>query len=374
MNFIVSSSQLTSHLQAISRVINSKNTITVLECFLFEFEGNTLKLTASDNDNTLNTSFEVTECSEDFLFAISSKILLDSLKEISEQPVRFEIDKETLEITIYYQNGKYSMVGVNADEYPSAPAMGENSVRLSMPADVLASGISASLLAAADDEIRPVMCGIYFDLTPESVTMVASDGHKLSRCRDFSVKGAEKSAFILPKKPANLLKNLLAKESGNETMIEFDDRFAVFALENYKLVCRLIEGRYPNYNSVIPQNNPRKITADRAAMLGALRRVALFSSQVSLVKLHIQDGNMVISAQNNDFSTFAEESLVCSYDGAPMNIGFSASFLIDILNNIPGAEVVIELADPSRAGVMFPAEQQENQELLMLLMPMMLTD
>jgi DNA polymerase-3 subunit beta len=374
MNFIVSSSQLTSHLQAISRVINSKNTITVLECFLFEFEGNTLKLTASDNDNTLNTSFEVTECSEDFRFAISSKILLDSLKEISEQPVRFEIDKETLEITIYYQNGKYSMVGVNADEYPSAPAMGENSVRLSMPADVLASGISASLFAAADDEIRPVMCGIYFDLTPESVTMVASDGHKLSRCRDFSVKGAEKSAFILPKKPANLLKNLLAKESGNETMIEFDDRSAVFALENYKLVCRLIEGRYPNYNSVIPQNNPRKITADRAAMLGALRRVALFSSQVSLVKLHIQDGNMVISAQNNDFSTFAEESLVCSYDGAPMNIGFSASFLIDILNNIPGAEVVIELADPSRAGVMFPAEQQENQELLMLLMPMMLTD
>ena len=374
MNFIVSSSQLTSHLQAISRVINSKNTITVLECFLFEFEGNTLKLTASDNDNTLNTSFEVTECSEDFRFAISSKILLDSLKEISEQPVRFEIDKETLEITIYYHNGKYSMVGVNADEYPSAPAMGENSVRLSMPADVLASGISASLFAAADDEIRPVMCGIYFDLTPESVTMVASDGHKLSRCRDFSVKGAEKSAFILPKKPANLLKNLLAKESGNETMIEFDDRFAVFALENYKLVCRLIEGRYPNYNSVIPQNNPRKITADRAAMLGALRRVALFSSQVSLVKLHIQDGNMVISAQNNDFSTFAEESLVCSYDGAPMNIGFSASFLIDILNNIPGAEVVIELADPSRAGVMFPAEQQENQELLILLMPMMLTD
>ncbi|MBR4293365.1 MAG: DNA polymerase III subunit beta [Bacteroidaceae bacterium] len=374
MNFIVSSSQLTSHLQAISRVINSKNTITVLECFLFEFEGNTLKLTASDNDNTLNTSFEVTECSEDFRFAISSKILLDSLKEISEQPVRFEIDKETLEITIYYQNGKYSMVGVNADEYPSAPAMGENSVRLSMPADVLASGISASLFAAADDEIRPVMCGIYFDLAPESVTMVASDGHKLSRCRDFSVKGAEKSAFILPKKPANLLKNLLAKESGNETMIEFDDRFAVFSLENYKLVCRLIEGRYPNYNSVIPQNNPRKITADRMAMLGALRRVALFSSQVSLVKLHIQDGNMVISAQNNDFSTFAEESLVCSYDGAPMNIGFSASFLIDILNNIPGAEVVIELADPSRAGVMFPAEQQENQELLMLLMPMMLTD
>lgn len=374
MNFIVSSTLLTSHLQAISRVINSKNTITVLECFLFEFEGNTLRLTASDNDNTLNTSIEVTECSEDFRFAISSKILLDSLKEISEQPIRFEIDKDTLEMTIYYQNGKFSMVGVNADEYPSAPVMGENAVGMSIPADVLLNGISASLFAAADDEIRPVMCGIYFDFTPENVTMVASDGHKLSRCRDYSVTGTEKSAFILPKKPANLLKNLLAKESGNETKIEFDDRFAVFSLENYKLVCRLIEGRYPNYNSVIPQNNPRKITVDRMAMLGALRRVVLFSSQMSLVKLHLQDNNMIVSAQNHDFSTFAEESLVCNYEGAPMSIGFSASFLIDILNNIPGREAVIELADPSRAGVMFPAEQQENQELLMLLMPMMLTD
>ncbi|MBR5890647.1 MAG: DNA polymerase III subunit beta [Bacteroidaceae bacterium] len=374
MNFIVSSSVLTSHLQAISRVINSKNTIPVLDCFLFEFEGNTLRLTASDNDNTLNTSFDVVECSEDFRFAVSSKILLDSLKEISEQPVRFEINKETLEIVIYYQNGKYSMVGMNADEYPSAPVMGENAVKISVPADVLASGISCSLFAAADDEIRPVMCGVYFDFTPESITMVASDGHKLARCRDLSVTGAEKSAFILPKKPATLLKSLLAKESGNEVVIEFDDRFAIFALENYKLVCRLIEGRYPNYNSVIPQNNHRKITVDRLAMIGALRRVALFSSQVSLVKLHLQDNNMIVSAQDSDFSTFAEESITCSYEGSPMNIGFSASFLIDILNNIPGREVIIELADPSRAGVMFPAEQEGQQELLMLLMPMMLTD
>ena len=374
MNFIVSSSVLTSHLQAISRVINSKNTIPVLDCFLFEFEGNTLRLTASDNDNTLNTSFDVVECSEDFRFAVSSKILLDSLKEISEQPVRFEINKETLEIVIYYQNGKYSMVGMNADEYPSAPVMGENAVKISVPAEVLASGISCSLFAAADDEIRPVMCGVYFDFTPESITMVASDGHKLARCRDLSVTGAEKSAFILPKKPATLLKSLLAKESGNEVVIEFDDRFAIFALENYKLVCRLIEGRYPNYNSVIPQNNPRKITVDRLAMIGALRRVALFSSQVSLVKLHLQDNNMIVSAQDSDFSTFAEESITCSYEGSPMNIGFSASFLIDILNNIPGREVIIELADPSRAGVMFPAEQEGQQELLMLLMPMMLTD
>ena len=374
MNFIVSSSLLTSHLQAISRVINSKNTIPVLDCFLFEIEGNILKLTASDNDNTLNTSFEVVESSEDIRFAISSKILLDSLKEISEQPLRFEVNKDNLEIVIYYQNGKYSMVGMNADEYPSAPVMGENAVKIAIPSEVLSNGISCSLFAAADDEIRPVMCGIYFDFTPESITMVASDGHKLVRCRDLSVTGAEKSAFILPKKPANLLKSLLARDGESETMVEFDDRFAIFTLANYRLVCRLIEGRYPNYNSVIPQNNPRKITVDRAAMISTLRRVAIFSSQVSLVKLHLQDNNMIISAQDTDFSTFAEESLTCSYEGAPMNIGFSASFLIDILGNIPGREVVIELADPSRAGVMVPAEQVGQQELLMLLMPMMLTE
>ena len=374
MNFIVSSSQLTSHLQAISRVINSKNTITVLECFLFEFEGNTLRLTASDNDNTLNTSFEVTECSEDFRFAISSKILLDCLKEISEQPIRFEIDNSTLEMTIYYQNGKFSMVGVNADEYPSAPAMGENSVKISIPADVLASGISASLFAAADDEIRPVMCGVYFDFAPDSITMVASDGHKLVRCRDYSVTDAEKSAFILPKKPATLLKNLLGKDEQENVEVEFDGRFATFTMGEYELVCRLLDGRYPNYNAVIPQNNPHKLTVDRAALISTLRRVAIFSSHVSLIKLHIEAGKIVISAQDTDFSTSAEESITCSYEGLPMNIGFRASLLIDMLNNIPGQEVVIELADPSRAGVIVPAEQVENQELLMLLLPVMITD
>ena len=374
MNFTVSSSLLSSRLQTISRVINSKNTIPVLDCVLFELEGNKLTLTASDPDNTLNTSIEVVDCSEDFSFAISAKILIDSLKEISEQPIRFEVKKETLEITIYYQNGKYSLVGQNADEYPSAAVLGESAVAINVPTKVLASGISCSLFAAADDEVRPVMCGVYFDFTPESITMVASDGHKLVRCRDYSVTGAEKSAFILPKKPAALLKNLLGKESNEEVAVEFDGRFAIFDMGDYKLVCRLFDGRYPNYNSVIPQNNPHKLTVDRAAMISTLRRVAVFSSQVSLIKLHIEDNKVVISAQDTDFSTSAEESIACSYEGTSMNIGFRASFLIDILNNTPGDEVVIELADPSRAGVIVPAEQVDKQELLMLLMPMMLTE
>ena len=374
MNFTVSSSLLTSRLQTISRVINSKNTIPALDCILFELEGGKLTLTASDPDNTLNTSIEVVDSSEDFSFAISSKILIDSLKEISEQPLRFEVKKETYEMTIYYQNGKYSMVGQNADEYPSAAVLGEGSVAISVPTKVLSNGISCSLFAAADDEVRPVMCGVYFDFTPESITLVASDGHKLVRCRDYSVTGAEKSAFILPKKPAALLKNLLGKESNEEVAVEFDGRFAIFDMGDYKLVCRLFDGRYPNYNSVIPQNNPHKLTVDRAAMISTLRRVAVFSSQVSLIKLHIEDNKVVISAQDTDFSTSAEESIACSYEGTSMNIGFRASFLIDILNNTPGDEVVIELADPSRAGVIVPAEQVDKQELLMLLMPMMLTE
>ena len=374
MNFTVSSSLLASRLQTISRVINSKNTIPVLDCVLFELEGNKLTLTASDPDNTLNTSFEVVDCSEDFSFAISSKILIDSLKEISEQPIRFDVKKETLEITIYYQNGKYSLVGQNADEYPSAAVLGESAVAINVPTKVLSSGISCSLFAAADDEVRPVMCGVYFDFAPDSITLVASDGHKLVRCRDYSVTGAEKSAFILPKKPATLLKNLLGKDEQEDVAVEFDGRFAIFDMGEYKLVCRLFDGRYPNYNSVIPQNNPHKLTVDRVALISTLRRVAIYSSQVSLIKLHLEDNKVVISAQDTDFSTSAEESIACSYDGATMNIGFRASFLIDILNNTPGQDVVIELADPSRAGVIVPAEQVDKQELLMLLMPMMLTD
>ncbi len=374
MNFTVSSSLLSSRLQTISRVINSKNPIPVLDCILFELQGNTLTLTASDPDNTLNTSFEVVESSEDFNFAISAKILIDSLKEISEQPLRFEVNKDTLEITIYYLNGKYSMVAQNADEYPSAAVLGEGAVAINVPTKVLSSGISCSLFAAADDEVRPVMCGVYFDFTPESITLVASDGHKLVRCRDYSVTGAEKSAFILPKKPATLLKNLLGKDEQEEVGVEFDGRFAIFAMGEYKLICRLFDGRYPNYNSVIPQNNPHKLTVDRAALISTLRRVAIFSSQVSLIKLHLEDNKIVISAQDTDFSTSAEESITCSYEGASMNIGFRASFLIDILNNLPGQDVIIELADPSRAGVIVPAEQVDQQELLMLLMPMMLTE
>ena len=274
---------------------------------------------------------------------------------------------------------RYKGLGVqkavdNVNQKLAEAVLGENAVRVEMEAGVLLGGINRSVFATADDELRPVMNGIYFDITTEDITMVASDGHKLVRCKTLAAKGNERAAFILPKKPATLLKNLLPKEQGTVT-IEFDERNAVFMLESYRMVCRLIEGRYPNYNSVIPQNNPHKVTVDRQQLIGALRRVSIFSSQASsLIKLRMQENQIVISAQDIDFSTSAEETQVCQYSGAAMSIGFKSTFLIDILNNISADEVVIELADPSRAGVIVPVEQEENEDLLMLLMPMMLND
>ena len=361
MKFIVSSTALSSHLQAISRVINSKNALPILDCFLFELEDGTLSVTVSDSETTMVTTVEVNESDTNGRFAVVAKTLLDALKEIPEQPLTFLINPDNYEITVQYQNGKYSL-------------MGQNAVRVEMEASVLLGGINRSVFATADDELRPVMNGIYFDITTEDITMVASDGHKLVRCKTLAAKGNERAAFILPKKPATLLKNLLPKEQGAVT-IEFDERNAVFMLESYRMVCRLIEGRYPNYNSVIPQNNPHKVTVDRQQLVGALRRVSIFSSQASsLIKLRMQENQIVISAQDIDFSTSAEETQVCQYAGAAMSIGFKSTFLIDILNNISADEVVIELADPSRAGVIIPVEQEENEDLLMLLMPMMLND
>ena len=373
MKFIVSSTGLYSHLQAISRVINSKNSLPILDCFLMELIDGTLSITASDSETTLATSIEVNESEINGRFAVNAKTILDALKEIPEQPLAFEVG-DNMELVVKYQNGKYNFMAQNADEYPQTPLMGGNSVYVSMEAQTLMNGINRSLFATADDELRPVMNGIYFDITTEDITFVASDGHKLVRNKTYKAKGTEKAAFILPKKPATLLKNLLPKETG-DVQISFDDRNAVFTLDQYTLTCRLIEGRYPNYNSVIPQNNPHRATIDRIAFISALKRVSVFSNAASsLIKLRLEMNNIQISGQDIDFSTSAEETMMCQYEGAPMSIGFKSTFLIDILNNMSSQEVVIELADPSRAGVIVPIEQEAEEDLLMLLMPMMLND
>lgn len=374
MKFVVSSTALSSHLQAISRVINAKNTIPIFDCFLFNVKADKLLVTASDSETTVTTSIDITDADSEGDFSIMARTLLEALRVGSDQPLTFEVDMETMNITVNYQNGSYSLMGQAADVYPVAPELHEDAVKITINSDVLMGGIGRTLFAMANDELRPVMNGIFFDISTEDITLVASDGHKLVRCKNTQVKGDAKSSFILPKKPASLLRNIAPKETTDVT-IEFDNRNAAIQMGNYKMVCRLIEGRYPNYNSVIPQNNPYKVTVDRQSLLNALRRVSIFSSQASnLVKLNLTDNRLLISAKDIDFSTSAQEALSCQYEGNEMSIGFKSVFLIDILNNITAEEVTIELADPSRAGVIVPMLQEKDEDLLMLLMPMMLND
>lgn len=374
MRFDVSSTALLSRLQSISKVIASKNSLPILDSFLFDLDGNKLTITASDAETRLVTSVEVMNSKGTGHFAVSAKILLDPLKELPEQPLTFDINDENLEIFIHFQNGKYNFIGQKGDTYPLQKPLNDNAIAIIVDSQMLLNGISRSLFATADDELRPVMNGIYFDIHTDDLTFVASDGHKLVRLRNLSVKSPERASFILPKKPANLLKNLLGKET-EMVNIKFDDNNAYVNCANFEMVCRLIEGRYPNYNSVIPQENPFKVTIDRISFLNALKRVSVFSNPASsLVKLQLKESEMVVSAQDIDFSTSAEEKIVCQFDGTELNIGFKATYLIEILSNINSEEVILELADPSRAGLIVPAENEENEDQLMLLMPMMLND
>ena len=374
MRFNVSSTSLSNRLQTINRVQSSKNALPILDCILFELANGVLKMTASDSETTMVTTVEVTDADGEGKFAIGAKQLISSIKEISEQPISFQVDQNSFAIEITYQNGKYNLIGQNGYEFPVPSSVNDSSRSLSIDAQVMFNGISRSLFAAADDELRPQMNGVYFDMTPDSITFVASDGHKLVRNRVFSVHVDEPSAFILPKKPALLLKTVLPKAEG-DAIVRFDDRNAEIQLTDYTISCRLIEGRYPNYNSVIPTDNPFRVTADRMAFISALRRVSVFASQSSaLIKIHVDQGTLTVSAQDLDFSTSAEEHIMCDYDGTPMSIGFNGPFLIDVLNSITSNDIILELADPSRAGVITPAEQEDNEDLIMLLMPMMLKD
>lgn len=374
MKFNVSSATLCNRLQTLSRVLASKNSIQILDCILFELQDGKLRLTASDSETTLVSTLDVDEADSNGMFAIKAATIINGLKEISDQPITLDVNPETHEIIIFYQNGRSSFVGQGGEEYPSYPSISDSAQLLTIDANVLLNGISRAIFATAEDEIRPVMNGVFFDITPDSVTFVASDGHKLVRDRSFTTHCEQPASFILPKKPAKTLKDILAKENG-DAIVRFDDRNARVELENYTLNCRLIEGRYPNYNSVIPQDNPFRVSVDRVTLIGALRRVLVFASTAtSLVKLRVDQNDLTVSTQDIDFSTSAEEHVLCDYSGTAMSIGFKGPFLVDILNCMSSQEVVLELADPSRAGVIVPAEQEEQEDLLMLLMPMMLNE
>lgn len=374
MRFTLSSSALTNKLVALSKVINSKNSLPILADFVFEIENNTLRLTASDSENTMKTSLELNESDSNGVFAIGNHDLIEAVKGISEQPITFDVNLQDNIAKISYLNGLFSLPIDSADEFPIAQEISAGANVININSNVLAENINRSLFATGQDEIRPVMNGIFFDLSPESLSIVATDGHKLVRNKILNINNEVPASFILPKKPANLLRSMLSKDGGDVT-IKFDDRNAEINFGDGMIKCRLIEGRYPNYNSVIPQSNPNQLSVDRAALLSALRRVQPFANGSSnLIRFHIENGILQLDAEDYDFSKTATERMSCEYNGMPMSIGFKGASFIEILSNIDSQDVIIQLADPSRAGVVIPSEQPENQDVLMLMMPMLLND
>ena len=375
MRFTLSSSALSSKLATLAKVINSKNSLSILDSFLFEVKEGKLTLTASDNANMMKCVVELIECDGEGAFCVPNRIILTAVKELAEQPLTFEVNTDDNSIRMLYQNGNYRIVGQSADEYPIPQSLEGQYTETTLTAGALAENIQRTLFATANDELRMIMNGIYFDLKEDCLNIVASDGHKMVRNTLFACKTEVPAAFILPKKPAGLLRSVLSIGDEETVTIKFNSNNAEIVFPGGILSCRLIEGRYPNYASVIPQDNPNVMTADRKALMSALRRVIPFASEsTQLIKLRLSLNNIELNSEDIDFATSAYEDVACEYNGAQMSIGFKGSTLFEILNNIESEEVVIELADPSRAGVIKPSEQPEGEDVLMLIMPMLLNE
>ena len=372
MKFTVSSSALQSLLATTGKVISNKSSLPILEYFLMDLKDGELRVTTSDLETTLVGSIKVENVENEGTIAAPAKLMLDSLKEFPEMPLVIDVNDTTWEIKITWSSGHLSIPGASAVSYPAIQSLGAESKNITLDVDMLVGGINKTIFATADDELRPVMNGVYFDFTPESLTFVATDAHKLVKyaaenTSDFT------AAFILPKKPANLLKALLMKEE-DAVEVTFDAKNVAFQLKNYKLVCRLIEGNYPNYNAVIPAANPNKVLVDRVELLNGIKRVAVCSNPTTnLIRMDIANNKVNLTAQDIDFSVSANETISCSYDGTPVTIGFKSTFLVEILSNIETPTVVVELADSTRAGVFKPVyDDKQSSESLMLLMPMMI--
>lgn len=374
MRFTLSSTALSSKLSALSRVINSKNSIAILGCIVFRTENDVVYLTASDGENWLSTSLALSDNDANDSFAIESRYILDAVKGFADQPLTFEVDKASNTAKVTYLNGQFSLPVDSAEKFPQPQNVAENAHEIIISSSLLSENINRSIFATAQEELRPVMNGIYFDATPESLTVVASDGHKLVRNRLFTIKSEQPASFILPKKPAAILKSMLVKDD-SEVAIRFDDRNALILFSDSTITCRLIEGRYPNYNSVIPQNNTNEVVVDREGLLAAIKRVQPFANDASnLIRFHIEGGILQLDAEDFDFNKTATERIACEYNGNPMSIGFKGSAFVEVLSNFDCQEVNIQLADPSRAGLVIPTEQPEGQDVLMLMMPMLIND
>lgn len=373
MKFSVSSSELLSGLMSVSKVIVPKPTNSILENFLFQLEGNTLTVTASDGETTLKTTLPIAQVTEEGSTAVPAKLLTDSLKEFPDQPLSFSVDGGSSVMDIVWASGASKIPCFDAADFPELPRIGEIAESVIIPSSILLDGINNTIYATAEEELRPVMNGIFFDIDPEVTTLVASDAHKLICYSFMGAKLSQKSNFILHKKPASILKSILAKYDEDIT-IRYDNKNAYFSFGSNILVCRLIEGNYPAYRSVIPKNNNNKLVIGRTDLLGVVKRIAVCSNQISnQIRLKLSLGEVLISAQDLGFSMSAHETLPCQYDGQEMEIGFKAPFLLEILSNLPYQNICMELADPARAALIVSAdESRPGQDIRALLMPVMI--
>ncbi|CDS96973.1 DNA polymerase III subunit beta [compost metagenome] len=372
MRFIVSTSILLKQLQAINGASSSSTVLPILENFLFEIKDNTLTISATDLQTSMVTSLQI-EAKEEGKVAMPSKILIETLKTLPDQPVAFFVDNNTLAIEISAGDGKYKLSGENPEDFPKIPVI-DNAHTVNMPAPILAEAISKTIFAVSNDELRPAMSGVLVQLGDKAITFVSTDAHKLVRYRRSDIGVEKPASLILPKKALSLLKSSLPSEDINVS-IEYNSTNAFFSFGNINLICRLIDERYPDYEAVIPQVNPNKLTVDRLLFLNTLRRVVIFANKTThQVRLKISGSELNISAEDLDFSNEAHERLGCQFEGEDMEIGFNAKFLVEMLNNLASEEVVIEMSTANRAGLLIPAVAEENEDILMLVMPVMLNN
>lgn len=372
MKFLVSSTYLLKQLQVLGGVINNSNTLPILDNFLFDLKGNKLTVSASDLETTMSTILDVDSESEGVI-AVPARLLLDTLKTFPEQPLTFVVeDNNTIEISS--NHGKYALAYADGAEFPKAVEL-SNPSSTTIMGDILATAITKTLFAAGNDDLRPVMSGVFFQFSPEKLTFVATDAHKLVKYQRADVTASEVAEFIMPKKPLNLLKGILAG-SEEDVKVEYNESNAKFSFENTELICRLIDGKYPNYEAVIPKENPNRLTINRNQLLSSVRRVSIFSNKTThQIRLKIAGAELNISAEDIDYSNKAEERLTCSYQGDDMQIGFNSRFLVEMLGNLNADEVSLEMSLPNRAGILTPIDGlDEGEQVTMLVMPVMLNN
>lgn len=374
MNFIVSSNLLLKNLQSISGVLSSNNTLPILDDFLFQVSEDTLKITASDLETTMTVRISLTMSKDPGSIAIPARILLETLKTLPDIPVTFNINDENYAIELLAGEGKYKMSGHNGEEFPESPTI-DGTNAFSVNSYTLADAISKTIFATGSDDLRPVMAGVYLEMSDEKTSFVATDAHKLVRYTRTDIKSEGLSSIILPTKPLHQIKNLLGSQEV-DVKIEYNAKNAFFAFGNVTLICKLIEGKYPNYSAVIPMDNPNKLQIERAPLLNAIKRVSIYANQSThQIRFRISGKELVLSAEDIDYSNEARERLNCNYEGEDLEIGFNSKFLQEMLSNISAKEIIIEMSQPNRAGLILPVDNEnENEDILMLVMPVMLNN